>query len=57
MVKYAYYCQLPQPEETDAQNKTQTDSVDENQVSFIGHIESDIAKGNNHRAFTICIRR
>lgn len=57
MVKNVYYCQLRESEETDAQSKTQTVNVDENQVSFIGHIESDIIKGDNYRAFTICIRR
>lgn len=57
MVKYMYYCQLRESEETDAESKTQTVNVDENQVSFIGHIESDIIKGDNYRAFTICIRR
>lgn len=57
MVKNVYYCQLRESEETDAESKTQTVNVDENQVSFIGHIESDIIKGDNYRAFTICIRR
>lgn len=57
MVQNVYFCQTANVNDVEGSGDAKIWNVDENRVDMIGHSASEMVKGSNFRAFTLCVER